>query len=120
MNRKSAGPTQPTPTRSSSQTYSLRAGWQQTDAAVEPRAPGPDAVSAYLTKLERCPLLTREREVEIARRIEQGQADVLAAVLSSPTAVKDVIELGEQLRAHGSRPLPGEADPYEEIGRAHV
>jgi RNA polymerase primary sigma factor len=55
----------------------------------------------------RCPLLTREQEVHIARRIELAQREIVAAVLASPTAVKDVIELGEEL----SRVGPPARDP---------
>ena len=45
-----------------------------------------DSLRAYLTKINGTALLTREREVEIAKQIEQGQNDVAAAVLESPTA----------------------------------
>jgi RNA polymerase primary sigma factor len=57
-------------------------------------------------------LLTREREVEIARRIEQGQQQVLDAVFNSRSGAQHVIELGEQLQAHKirGRDLLGEAD----------
>jgi RNA polymerase primary sigma factor len=58
-----------------------------------------EALQAYLKKMGTSTLLTREREVDIAKRIEQAQREILAAVLSSPTAIKDVIELGEHLRA---------------------
>jgi RNA polymerase primary sigma factor len=57
-----------------------------------------DPLRAYLRSLASITLLTREREVEIAKRIEQGRNEVLAAVLNCPRAVKDVIELGERLR----------------------
>jgi RNA polymerase primary sigma factor len=76
---------------------------------------GSDPVRAYLSKLGRCPLLTREREIEIAKRIEQGKQEVRAAVLDSPTALRDVIEFGEQIRDHQRRPreLPWDGDPHE-------
>jgi RNA polymerase primary sigma factor len=60
-------------------------------------------VSAYLRRLGSSTVLTREREVEVAKRIEQGENDVLKAVLSSPRALKDVIDLGVQLRDHKVR-----------------
>ena len=52
----------------------------------------------YLRGVARIELLSREREVEIAKRIEQGRKEVLAAVFNCPATLKDVIELGEQLR----------------------
>ena len=60
-------------------------------------------------------VLTREREVEIAKRIEQGQNEVTRAILSSPTAAQHAIELGEQLAKHQlrSKDLSAEADDDE-------
>jgi RNA polymerase primary sigma factor len=60
-------------------------------------------MEAYLGKMGDCPLLTREGEVEIARRIEQAERDLLAALLRSPTAVEHVIELGERLKHQAAR-----------------
>jgi len=40
------------------------------------------------------PLLTREGEVEIAKRIESGKRDVLSVVLNCPIAVREVTNLG--------------------------
>ena len=58
-----------------------------------------DALGAYLRRMGTIELLTREREVEIAKRIEQGQRQVLTALFNSPSVVRHVIELGERLRA---------------------
>lgn len=44
------------------------------------------------------PLLTREREVEIAMRIEQGTRDAMLAVLGSPVAISEVRRIGDGLR----------------------
>ncbi len=57
-----------------------------------------DPIRLYLKKMGTIPLLNREREIEIARRIEQGVEEVLAAILSSPVAVQEILRLGEQLR----------------------
>jgi RNA polymerase primary sigma factor len=43
-------------------------------------------------------LLTREGEVEIAKRIEEGEKEVLGAVLSSSIAIREILELGERLK----------------------
>src|ERR1700690_2080114 len=57
----------------------------------------------YLRKMGSVSLLTREGEVEIAKRIEQGEHMVLAAILNSPVAVREIIDLGEKLRKHKIR-----------------
>jgi RNA polymerase primary sigma factor len=57
-----------------------------------------DPVRAYLRKMGSVSLLTREKEVEIAKRLEAGERRVLQAVLSSAFAIGDILELGNQLR----------------------
>ena len=58
-----------------------------------------DPVLIYLKEMGSFPLLTREGEVEIARRIESGHREVLRVVLNCPIAVREVINLGGLLRA---------------------
>jgi RNA polymerase primary sigma factor len=58
-----------------------------------------DPVGIYLKELGSFPLLTREGEVEIAKRIESGQQAVLSVVMNCPIAVREVIRLGGALRA---------------------
>jgi RNA polymerase primary sigma factor len=62
-----------------------------------------DPVRMYLRKMGSVSLLTREGEVEIAKRIEQGQYMVLSAILNSPVAVREIIDLGDKLRKHKIR-----------------
>jgi len=62
-----------------------------------------DPVRMYLRKMGSVALLTREGEVEIAKRIEQGENEVLASILNSPVAVREIIEIGERLKAHKIR-----------------
>ena len=57
-----------------------------------------DPVRLYLREMGTVPLLTREGEVEIAKKIERGQLNVLKAVSRSPIAIKKVIDLGGQLQ----------------------
>ena len=45
-------------------------------------------------------LLTRQGEVELAKRIEEGERRVLQVVLSSSVAIEEILTLGDQLRAH--------------------
>jgi RNA polymerase primary sigma factor len=62
-----------------------------------------DPVRMYLRKMGSVSLLTREGEVEIAKRIEDGELMVLDAILNSPIAVREIIELGDKLRRHKIR-----------------
>ena len=57
-----------------------------------------DPVRMYLRKMGSVSLLTREGEVEIAKRIEAGERRVLQVVLDSPVAIEEILELGEKLR----------------------
>ncbi|MCS6898614.1 MAG: RNA polymerase sigma factor RpoD [Polyangiaceae bacterium] len=62
-----------------------------------------DPVRMYLRKMGTVSLLTREGEVEIAKRIEEGEQKVLSSILSSPIAVREIIEIGEKLKKHKIR-----------------
>jgi RNA polymerase primary sigma factor len=57
-----------------------------------------DPTGIYMKEIRSSQLLTREGEMEIAKRIENGQQEVLTILLSCPVAVKEVINLGEELR----------------------
>jgi RNA polymerase primary sigma factor len=57
-----------------------------------------DPVRMYLREMGTVPLLTREGEVEIAKRIERGQLRVLKAISRSPIVVREIVALGEDLR----------------------
>jgi RNA polymerase primary sigma factor len=58
-----------------------------------------DPVRMYLREMGTVPLLTREGEVEIARRIERGKLAVIKSISRTPLVAKKVILLGDQLRA---------------------
>src|SRR5438093_8225548 len=60
-----------------------------------------DAVRMYLREMGTVPLLTREGEVEIARRIERGKLNVIKSISRTPLVAKKVIQLGDQLHAGG-------------------
>src|SRR5882762_5188313 len=62
-----------------------------------------DPVRMYLRKMGSVSLLTREGEVEIAKRIEKGEHMILGAILNSPVAVREIIDLGDKLRKHKIR-----------------
>jgi RNA polymerase primary sigma factor len=57
-----------------------------------------DPVRMYLREMGSVSLLTREGEVEIAKRIEDGERDVASVILNTPITVKEVVVLGEKLR----------------------
>jgi len=57
-----------------------------------------DPVRMYLREMGTVPLLTREGEVEIAKRIERGQIRVLKALSRSPIVIKEILSLGEDLK----------------------
>ncbi len=57
-----------------------------------------DPVRMYLREMGTVPLLTREGEVEIAKRIERGQVRVMKAISRSPIVVREIIALGEDLK----------------------
>jgi len=57
-----------------------------------------DPVRMYLREMGTVPLLTREGEVEIAKRIERGQMRVLKAISRSPIVIREIVALGEDLR----------------------
>ncbi|MFH0798727.1 MAG: RNA polymerase sigma factor RpoD [Pseudomonadota bacterium] len=56
-----------------------------------------DPVRMYLRKMGQVALLTREGEVEIAKRIEQGQNEMFNILLSSPLGIQKVLSLGDGL-----------------------
>jgi RNA polymerase primary sigma factor len=57
-----------------------------------------DPVRMYLRKMGSVSLLTREGEVEIAKRIEDGERRVLQVVLNCPVAIQELLDLGDKLR----------------------
>ncbi len=58
---------------------------------------GNDPVRLYLRKMGSVSLLTREGEVEIARRIEKGEREIVRAILMSPIGTVEIINLGKRL-----------------------
>ena len=57
-----------------------------------------DPVRMYLREMGTVPLLTREGEIEIARRIERGQNAVLKALSRSPLVIRELLAMGEEMR----------------------
>src|SRR5271167_1762088 len=57
-----------------------------------------DPVRIYLREMGTVPLLTREGEVDIAKRIERGQLSVLKALSRSPLVIRQILVIGEDLK----------------------
>jgi RNA polymerase primary sigma factor len=71
-------------------------------AGVDPKSQDP--VRIYLREMGSTPLLTREGEVVIAKRIERGQLVVMKAITRSPIVAREVIAVGKSLR-EGARSI---------------
>ncbi|HVA72314.1 MAG TPA: RNA polymerase sigma factor RpoD, partial [Candidatus Limnocylindrales bacterium] len=63
-----------------------------------------DPVRMYLREMGTVPLLTREGEVAIAKRIERGQLLVLKTITRSPVVLKEIMAIGDDLR-RGARSI---------------
>ena len=81
----------------------------RTDEKAEPDLPleeAADPVRMYLREMGTVHLLTREGEVEIAKRIERGKNNVLKAMSRSPIVIREIQKLGEELKS-GARSIKG-------------
>jgi RNA polymerase primary sigma factor len=92
------------------------------EAAAEEAIRGQDPVRSYLRSMGGVSLLTREGEVELARRIEESELRVLQALVEAGLIVQDLLELGEGLRSGAvdirsffSDVENGEAEEFEHI-----
>jgi len=57
-----------------------------------------DPVRMYLREMGTVPLLTREGEVEIAKRIERGKLAVIKSISRTPTIARTIMQMGDQLK----------------------
>src|SRR6187549_3880347 len=58
-----------------------------------------DPVRMYLREMGTVPLLTREGEVEIAKRIERGKLAVIKSISRTPTVARTIMQMGDALKA---------------------
>ncbi len=77
-----------------------------------------DPVRMYLREMGSVSLLTREGEVEIAKRIEAGLNEAFEAAFSGSLAVEEIVALGERLRARevSLRAVTDLSDDIEDLG----
>ena len=73
-----------------------------------------DPVRMYLREMGSVSLLTREGEVEIAKRIEDGERDVASVILNTPITIKEVLSLGDRLRKFQMNPSEVSKEVEEE------
>jgi RNA polymerase primary sigma factor len=66
-------------------------------ANMTPPAEAEEAVDMYFRKMAQVPLLTREGEVELARRIEDGERRIIEAIIDSPFAAAELDHIGRLL-----------------------
>src|SRR5512136_2204890 len=73
---------------------------EQEELEFEPGTLGrtSDPVRMYLREMGSVSLLTREGEVEIAKRIEDGEKEMAGVILNTPITVKEVVSLGDRLK----------------------
>src|SRR5512139_1179727 len=62
-----------------------------------------DPVKMYLREMGQVSLLTREGEVEIAKRIEAGEREVFNAIMESSIGIKEIMSLKEKLESQSYR-----------------
>ena len=84
-----------------------------------------DPVLMYLREMGSVPLLTREEEIELAQRIEEGRKEVIEAVLASPLTIKEIVQFGERLRSKepGANEFQESEEDYflqEELNLPHM
>lgn len=75
-----------------------------------------DPVLLYLREMAVHPLLTREEEVAIAKRIEEDEGKITRAILDTPVTIKEIILLGERLRNYEISPADVSKDAEEYLG----
>ena len=90
---------------------------EQEEMEFEPGTLGrtSDPVRMYLREMGSVSLLTREGEVEIAKRIEEGDRDVASVILNTPITVKELLSLGERLRKGQIVPADISKDIEEDV-----
>jgi RNA polymerase primary sigma factor len=74
-----------------------------------------DPVALYLREIGAVPLLTREKEVEIAKKIEEGERELVDAVSSIPLYLEDLDDLEERLKSIEKAPAHRGPEGYGEF-----
>ena len=72
---------------------------EEAESEEEETGGSSDPVLLYLREMGRFSLISHEREIELAKQIEEGKARVLEAVFSAPISVHHVLKLGERVES---------------------
>jgi len=88
--------------KSSKKPDEIKAGDERETEVVseaEPETRVTDPVKMYLREMGLVSLLTREGEVEIAKRIEAGEQELIEAILETPLGMIEILALGDKLQS---------------------
>ena len=77
-------------------------------------APSADPVRSYLRSIGAVKLLSRQQEVALAQRVEEGERLILGALLEDPAAVEELAQLGRRLAKQDARLVDVVARPEDE------
>jgi RNA polymerase primary sigma factor len=94
------------------------------EAEEESEKPGPEAsgvndpITTYLREIGGVALLSREREIELAKAIEAGNRQIIEAIFTTPGALRRVLELGKAL-VNGELELREIIEKSDEEGEEH-
>ena len=77
-----------------------------------------DPVRMYLRRMGEVPLLTREGEVEIAKRIEDGELEVFDLIMKTEIAISEILDLDDKIRRDriGIKSVVKDLDEDDEVG----
>ena len=84
-----------------------------------------DPVKMYLREMGQVSLLTRDGEVEIAKRIEAGEREIFNAIMESSIGIKEIMSLRDKLQSEGYRinevirEMEEEITEEEELAQKH-
>jgi RNA polymerase primary sigma factor len=76
-----------------------------------------DPVRMYMREMGTVELLTREGEIEIAKRIEGGLNDMMAAISESPATINEILSMGEEIRS-GTTVISSIVDGFSDADEA--
>ncbi len=114
--KKTADTTAKKPVKTKAKTAAKEGKGKDTKSAKKdifvPKKPSADAefgavtdpVKMYLKEMGMVTLLSREGEIEIAKKIEQGERNILRAMLDSPIALSTIFMYGERMERKSMRP----------------
>jgi RNA polymerase primary sigma factor len=86
---------------------------EESEAESEEEKPQ-DPVALYLREIGAVPLLSREKEVDIAKKIEEGERELIDSVLSTPLFLEEIEHLGGRLKSMEKSPEKRSREPRDE------